>query len=66
MEQLSPNDEMDIADFRKMLDRLDGPDDMFPPEEGVREPLPTQPSPNTPGRDAAAVALAGYVDIVFA
>lgn len=57
MEKLSPKDEIAISEFHEELGRLDGPDDMFPPEDGVREPRPEPPTPSTPNREMGAVAI---------
>ena len=66
MEELTLKDEVEIADFHHELENIDGPDDMFPPEDGVREPLPTQPNPNMPTNNTGAIALESCVGLTYA
>lgn len=66
MEKLSPKDEIALANFHEELNKINGPDDMFPPEDGVREPLPTQPNPNLPTNNAGAIALESCVSLTYA
>lgn len=47
MNQLTPTQELLVTRFSDQLSVVSGPDDMFPPEDGVREParplLPIRP-----------------------
>lgn len=60
MESLQPEHEKQIRDFGLILSTVIGPDDMFPPDIGVREPLPNEPGPDVP-RGACAIALSTSV-----
>lgn len=65
METLTQKQEQQICDFAFELALIDGPEDMFPPDDfgGVREPRrPVQPS----GCSPEAICLAAVYDITRA
>jgi len=57
MERLTPEQEQQIHDFTDALSRVDGPDDLFRPDMGVREPAP-KPRPFLPPLEAIAACVA--------
>ena len=52
MERLTPRQEQEVKDFSEQLKNVDGPDDLFPPDSGVREPAP-KPRPLLPPHEVA-------------
>jgi len=59
MNQLTPSQELLITRFSDQLSVVVGPDDMFPPEDGVREPAEPLP-PMRPFMVAASLACNVY------
>ncbi len=64
MEYLPTSDEQIIAEFHNNLEQIIGPDDMFPPEDGVREPQPRQPNPILPKNQLGELAMCCAVSAI--